>query len=129
LENPVKNPVKGAKKHHYLVAGKVMFLVKNEEGEPQGLGSIELNAMATSQFNYLTAQRLGQAQQSLQLRAIQKVGEVQIEDVVISSISYLGHMTDDEFGATSVDTATASDEATDTVVDATEKLAAKALAN
>lgn len=98
----MRNPVKGAKKHHYLICGTVFFVVKDEGGEPQGIGNVSLNAMSVSQFNMITAKQLGAAQQALQMRALQKVGEVEFVDVVIQNICHLGHMTDEEFGAQNI---------------------------
>jgi hypothetical protein len=98
MENPVKVP--SAKKNHfYLVAGMVIF---NIEGDGEGqTRSHMLNTMIKSPENQGTLERLGRAQQAIQMRLAGILGEdaakSTVVDVVIMSISYMGYMSDKEF--------------------------------
>lgn len=83
--------------HYYLVAGEVAFVDK-ETREP---GGMRLNAVLQTKEPNLGAEQIGKAQQMLQLRFHEKMGEasltVEVFDVFILSFSSLGHMTQARF--------------------------------
>ena len=64
---------------------------------PEAVGSIKLNSVQKTPKREMAARHLGQAQQALQMRAFEKMGAVQVIDVPIICVSYLGQMSDDEF--------------------------------
>jgi hypothetical protein len=100
-----------------MVFGVVHFSIERPvqggaEGETQRVfGEAPLNAMVTGQHNYINAQRLGKAQQLLQLRAAQKINDESFkpEDVIIHAFTYLGHMSEEEFNAQAIVEATTGD--------------------
>ena len=84
-------------KHHFLIAGNVVF-VNKEAGQP---GSVPLNGVLISDTSNLPARSLGKAQQVLQLNFFKNSGvdakEVQVVDVVLLSLTYLGCFSEAEF--------------------------------
>lgn len=59
---------------------------------------MKLNSIQKTPHRDIAARHLGQAQQALQMRAFERLGQpVQVIDVPIICISYLGRMTDEEF--------------------------------
>jgi hypothetical protein len=89
------------KKHHYLVAGEVFFRTPEEEGVTQSVGSIKLNSMLTLSKNQIAARDMGRAQQALQMRFHERMGDptLQVFDVFLINFSYLGYMTSEQFAA------------------------------
>jgi hypothetical protein len=82
-------------KHHFhLVAGEVTF---RDPENPEAVGSMKLNSVQKTPKRDIAARHLGQAQQALQMRAMEKLGVIEVVDVPIICVSYLGHMTDFEF--------------------------------
>lgn len=85
------------KKHHFLIAGNVVFLNKETE-QP---GSVPLNGVLITDTTDLPARSLSKAQQILQLNFFKSTGisanEVQVVDVVLMSFIYLGQFTEAEF--------------------------------
>jgi hypothetical protein len=79
-------------KHHYMVAGEVMII------EGDSIGSIKLNTIMLTNSQRITVLDIGNAQKSLQAQFFarrkisQETSEVEIADVFIHGISYLGHM-------------------------------------
>jgi hypothetical protein len=88
-----------SKQHYYLVAGKVMFFIGDPTQEGNEAATLELNTMITCRNPFVTAKELGKAQQALQLQAVQKINEPNMVfvNVLLISVSYLGHMRPDEF--------------------------------
>lgn len=87
------------KKHYYLASTRVLFRKRVSEHERA------LNVLLILDNNYVRQHDMGHVQQSAQVRLFQLLGENEIKDisvydVFIESISYLGHMTKDEFTAT-----------------------------
>lgn len=81
--------------HYHLCATKVAFL----EPENQAIGSLEINVlMRTKDRNFASAE-LAKAQQIAQMQFFEKMQNetLEVKDVFFSSISYLGHMTEDRF--------------------------------
>jgi hypothetical protein len=85
------------KQHYHLVSGVVMFKDLETEG---AVGEIKLNTTLRSGSQSVPARQIGKAQQSLQMLMFQKLGtELEVVDVHIVAISYLGHMTEEQFMA------------------------------
>lgn len=85
------------KRHYYLVAGEVVFINPDET-----LGTLRLNTVTRTKKQLFTAQNLGESQQALQMQfhrncETRGVPLLNIFDVFIMSVSYLGHMTEEEF--------------------------------
>lgn len=90
------------KLHHHLITGQVVFEVKNEAGEPVGLNQANLNAVVTSEKKEFPVRMIGKAQQAVQMHFHKKIGTdapVEVKDVCLLAVSYLGHMTPEEFHA------------------------------
>lgn len=87
------------KKHRWMLCGTVYFQLPAEEEGKAFRFEVPLNVISESKDNFINAHRLGQAQQMLQLRGIEKLGqpEAQVVDVVLHSASYLGCMTEKEW--------------------------------
>lgn len=82
--------------HYYLVAGLVTF-VRKDETQPE---QITLNTSITTPRQLVTAKSIGRGQQGLQMIAFERFGhEIQIVDVCVLSLSYLGRMTQEDFMA------------------------------
>lgn len=84
-------------KHHYhLVSGEVIFVTKDGNS-----GCVRLNTMLTSDDGTVPVRQIGRAQQALQMRFFERVGEpeAQVIDVFIVAISHLGVMTAEDFEA------------------------------
>jgi hypothetical protein len=87
------------KLHHYLVSGKVFTI--DPENEDAGVGSTEINATITSDQPYVTAREIGRAQQALQMNLFQRAQNpnIQVVDLNIGALIYLGEMTEAVFAA------------------------------
>ena len=87
------------KKHHFLVAGEVIFITKDENGDE--VHSVRLNALVTNKSNNTNfpMRMLAKAQQALQAHLARKMDNQlpAVQDVVIQNICHLGYMTDEEF--------------------------------
>lgn len=86
--------------HYHLVCGTLMCA--NEDGD---ISSISLNAILPTEEKFINVPAIGKAQQALQMNFHQRMqGEdapkVNVVDVVIASISYLGLMTPEKFNET-----------------------------
>lgn len=88
-----------AKQHYYLVAGEIIFFVGDPSEEGNEAATIKLNTMITCRNSFVTVKELGKAQQALQLQAVQKIGEPNMVfvNVLLLTVSYLGHMRPEEF--------------------------------
>lgn len=83
-----------ALEHFWLVAGCVVFTRQGEDT----VETISLNTMITNKIEQVTARHVGRAQQSLQMLLFQRLGvEIQVHDVFIISVSYLGRMSTEAF--------------------------------
>lgn len=83
------------KKHHFLVTGEIVFVMKDSEQ----INALRINAIVNGNTNQIPVRTISKAQQALQLQFYQRMDdpEVDIRDVVITNITYLGHMTEEEF--------------------------------
>ena len=80
--------------HYHLVAGMVLFV---REGSDE-IEQMNLNTTLTGDDRNVTARQIGIAQQGLQMRLFERVGpQVEVKDVFIISVSYLGQMTPEKF--------------------------------
>lgn len=88
-------------KHFYhIVSGQVVFLATQED-DTKEIRNAMLNVLAPLENSQISLAQLGAMQQQLQRALFQKLGSnegIEILDVVIISISPLGHMTKKEFG-------------------------------
>jgi hypothetical protein len=87
---------RGKKSHFYLAAGKVVFQDPSQDNQ---MGAIELNVLLSCKEQAVPARQLGRAQQSLQIKMFERFEDpnLKIIDVFVYAISYLGHMTEEEF--------------------------------
>ena len=83
------------KKHYYLVHGSIVFTDKENENPVK----LDLNAILPTDTPNIDTKALGKAQQNLQLTFHKKMEDetLQVVDVILNSISYLGCMTHEEF--------------------------------
>lgn len=80
-------------KHFYLCSANVTFMP--EEG---AVSHATLSTAIAADEPRVTVRELARAQQGVQISLFGKLGqEVQVLDVVIMSVSYLGEMTEEEF--------------------------------
>lgn len=97
------------KLHFHLASGIVMIRVPDSE-QPEGPGgeqvhaimSIPVGAVFRTKTGNVGVKELGNAQVNMQMVMHNKIGgEVppEVVDVVLQSISHLGYMTEEEFGA------------------------------
>jgi hypothetical protein len=82
-------------KHFHLVAGTILF----HDPEANATTSIMLNCTIVTDEKNIPSKEIGRAQQTLQMLMFKKLDDPKVEvmDVVIVGISYLGHMTDEYF--------------------------------
>jgi hypothetical protein len=91
----VVNEAEEVKKHFYLVAGEIVF--KTKEGE---MGSIRLNALVVTNEPKFAVHQINLAQQALQMHFHKRhTDPVEVVDVVMNGLMYLGLFTDKEFHA------------------------------
>lgn len=100
------------KLHYFLIAGLVGISIPTEvDGVKQDIpSSIPVNAIVRHDSMNFPAHRLGRAQQNLTKSFVTKVPDeikevMSIIDVVLTSISYLGFMSEEEFQAEAPDLA------------------------
>lgn len=85
-----------AKKHHYMVAGEIIFTTPSEQGEV--FHQINMNAVLTTDSKEIKAKDIGRAQQYLQLSFLRGTHiQPDIRNVIIFGFTYLGHFTEEEF--------------------------------
>lgn len=92
------------KKHYFLIAGIVLFSFPAGEGEEPTISSVPVNAIVRHDDINFPAAKLAKAQQNLHKSFIMKMPEevhglLNVNDIVITNVSYLGLMTEDEFQA------------------------------
>lgn len=84
------------KKHFFMVAGEVVF--KTQENE---MGSVRLNAMVLTNEQKFPLRYINLAQQTLQMNFFKRHSDpVEILDVVLNGLMYLGAFTEKEFHTT-----------------------------
>lgn len=81
--------------HHFLIAAELVFRRKGEEA----IMSVRSNGVLISDNRDLPARSIGKAQQIVQMNFHGKMQdpEMEILDVVILNLPYLGHMTQEEY--------------------------------
>ena len=100
------------KQHFFMIAGTIGINFQNEvDGVKQDNPStVPANAIVRHDDTNFPAHRLGRAQQNLAKAFLIKVPEeakpnLSIVDIVVTNVSYLGHMTEEEFHAPAPDIA------------------------
>lgn len=91
------------KNHVFLIAGLVMFTI-GDDPETSQISSIPVNAIVRHDDTNFPAAKLAKAQQNLHKSMLLKMPQeahaaITVHDVVITNVSYLGHMTEEEFQA------------------------------
>lgn len=91
------------KKHFFLISGMVMFTI-GEDPDTAQISSIPTNALVRHDDTNFPAAKLAKAQQNLHKSMLMKMPEearalITVRDVVVQSVSHLGHMTEEEFQA------------------------------
>lgn len=85
------------KQHYYLMSGQVRYEVKGETF------TVNLNTLLQNENQFVIMKDIGQTQQAMQVRFFREVmapsPDVILKDVFIQAVSYLGHMTKEEFNA------------------------------
>lgn len=89
-----KPPVTEKRTHHYLVCGSIIHTNDEEQ-----ICSIDINGIVANDTKNIPAYQLARAQQVLQANFFRRMEDVKVEvrDVVIQNMIYLGFMTDAEF--------------------------------
>lgn len=87
--------------HYFLIAGIILFS-SNADGVEANIGSAPANAMVRHDDQNFPVHKLAKAQQNLHKSFVMKMPEearamLDVHDIVITNVSYLGHMTEDEF--------------------------------
>ena len=83
------------RKHYYLVHGAIVFA----HVEQEQVGSIDMNGLLLADEKKIALHELNNSQRILQHNFFQRMPaeKVEIQDVVLKNITWLGHYTDDEF--------------------------------
>ena len=86
-------------KHYFLIAGNVVYKVDGGTKDTNPMGIITLNGVITSDNQTLGVADLNQAQQVLQhhFRVKTEDNTLEIADVIILNIVYLGFQSENEF--------------------------------
>lgn len=85
-----------SKLHHYhLVATEVAFL----EPDNQAIGSLKINVLLRTPERNFTARDMGKSQQIAQMQLFEKLQneKLEVKDVFMIGVSYLGFMTEEKF--------------------------------
>lgn len=84
-------------KHHYLIAAEIVFKHKDQEE----ISAIRINGVLIQDEKNLPTRSLGRAQQVAQMNFHNQMGaemvHLQVIDVALISLSYLGLMAQEEF--------------------------------
>ena len=85
------------KLHHHLIIGRIVFSPKDSEE----VACLDLNAVISHDKPTIPVALLGKTQQTLQLQFFNRMKnpELEVRDVIILGLSYLGEMTAEEFQA------------------------------
>lgn len=86
-------------KHYFLVAGNVVYKIDSGNQDQNPMGIITLNGVITTHTQVLGVADLNQAQQVLQhhFRAKTEDNTLEVVDVIILNIAYLGFQSESEF--------------------------------
>lgn len=83
--------------HGHLIAGEIVFTVGDDDsGE---VHAVRVNSVLWTPERRILATDLGRAQQTLQLVFFKRMqgAEIEVRDVVLLHVSYLGKMTPEDF--------------------------------
>lgn len=88
------------KRHYFLILGEVAFLMPDQKEE--GLHVRRLNGIYSSDERYLRLKHLSRCQEILQMNLQRQMAQVvtkpvDVKEVIIHSVSYLGEHTQREF--------------------------------
>ena len=88
------NPIE--RRHHWLVSAVVLF---RESDKPDGVGRMDMNTVITNEGLFVTANMIGEAQQIMQMQVFDRIKDptIQMINVSLTSIDYLGEMSKEEF--------------------------------
>lgn len=83
------------KLHHHLITAEIVF---TQKGQDQ-VAALRINGLLISEQQELPVRSLGKAQQIVQMNFHQRMQgqEVEVVDVVIFNLTYLGEFTQEEF--------------------------------
>lgn len=87
--------------HYFLVCGTVVYTKKDIRNKVEQYQHT-MNTVSNLGVYAFTATQIARAQQALQVRLMREFEDpkkITVRDVVINSVSYLGHMTKAEFHA------------------------------
>jgi actin-like ATPase involved in cell morphogenesis len=86
-------------KHYFLIAGNVVYKVDGGTKDTNPMGIITLNGLITSDTQTLGVTHLNEAQQVLQhhFRVKTEDNSIEIADVIILNVVYLGFQSENEF--------------------------------
>ena len=92
-------------KHYFLIAGNVVYKVDGGAKGSNPMGIITLNGIITSDTQVLGVSALNEAQQVLQhhFRVKTEDNTIEIADVIILNVVYLGFQSEAEFNNFSMD--------------------------
>jgi hypothetical protein len=93
MQKPIK-PTDPVKKHFFMFACQVAF-----KATETAIGSVLVNVALHSEEKNLRARDLARAQQGAQMNFFKKFGDAppEVVDVIMTNVTYLGHMTQEEF--------------------------------
>jgi hypothetical protein len=88
--------------HYHLISALILFVPK-ENADQSGYAPVPVNAVLTTKSENVTRSDIGKAQQAAQMTLFGQLGSeavtIQVLNVVITSMTYLGHMTKEEYEA------------------------------
>ena len=88
------------RQHYHLISALIMFVPKDEKAQG-GYAPVPVNAVLTTAMKDLTRHDIGRAQQAAQMTLFgQLEGEatkIQVLNVVITNMTYMGLMTREEY--------------------------------
>jgi len=88
--------------HYFLIAGIMLFSTSAEAADNDSIGSAPANAVVRHDTTTFGVAQLQKAQQNLHKAFVLKMPEearavLNMHDIVITNVSYLGEMSEDEF--------------------------------
>jgi hypothetical protein len=93
----MEDPLKKKLHHYHLVATEVAFL----EPQNQQIGQLKINVLMRTPTRSFTARDMGKSQQIAQMQLFEKLQDqtLEVKDVFLIAVSYLGQMTEEHFQA------------------------------
>lgn len=82
-------------RHHYLITGEIVFKARDMET----VNGMRANGILLTENTNIGVAAIGKAQQVIQMNFFQKMNDptLIVIDVIILGMTYLGHMTEEEF--------------------------------